>query len=127
MNKYDKYCVIYEEKGLLKPIYKDDKITICNVGDFCYYMIVNEVGVAINISADYIRSIIENPEKTIDAYVKLPIETKKAVSFFVDKGNVEKLLVDIKNIGIKEPQRIVINSEVEKQIIQEFGMAGKKI
>lgn len=125
MNKYEQYCKKYEQMGMLKPIYKNQDITICNVCGFCYYLFENETGLAINVRADALKQIIEDPGPTFAYFNSLPIHIRKAISFFVNMQGVEKFFSKVQEKAKKEPERIVVDLELEKQIMQEYGMAGR--
>lgn len=126
-NKYEKYGIELENKGFFKPVYKDDKITICNVCDYCYYIIYNEPGIAINIRPETIINTIKDPLPILELYSKMAYADQLKISFIISQPNLEKVLFDVQSKVKKQPKLSIINSEVEKQIIQEFGMTGKKI
>lgn len=126
MNKYEQYGRVYEERGILKPIYKDEKITICNVCDFCYYMFLNETGLAINIKADSIKKIINDPGSVFAYFNSLPNHIKPAISFVINMKNIDDFFGRLQLAAKNEPERVVVDPELEKQIMQEFGMAGRR-
>ena len=127
MNKYDQYFKKYEEMGLVKPIYKDEKITVCNVGDYCYYVISNNVGVALNIKTDRVREVIQNPGPTFLRYNQLPEAVRNAVGFMVDMDGIDNFLRTVQRRVKEEPKISQIDYELEKQIMQEYGMSGRKM
>ena len=128
MNKYKNKGEEFEKKGYLKSIYKDSKITICNLCDCCYYVFYNDTGLAINIRPDAIRQVISDPKRTLKAYRKLPDNIKVRVSFYINSNKMEEVMLDVIRKIKENPQLSVTDPVLEEQIMQEYGMnRGKKI
>lgn len=126
MNKYETYGKKLEELGLFKPIYQDEKITICNVSDWCYYLITNNAGIAICIRKEKMFDIIKNPDGLIKTYLKLPEVEQDKISFYIEMKSLPDILTNMKKKVENNPSLSLIDPELEKQIMQEFGMVGKR-
>lgn len=121
--KYD-YST-YKNEGLIKELANNEDFFLCNLVNYGYYLIYAPTGLGIPINKEKLRIAIEQPIDLLQAFTNLPNDQKQNLGIVLSEPAIYDWAVKAKESGQFNNSNN-IDIELEEQIMQEFGMVGKR-
>lgn len=124
METYEKYIEKLTKEDLMKIIWEDEYFAICNMANLNYGFIVKETALGIFINKEWLRNIISSPGKFLDQFCNLSTENQQKIAWVLNSPELHEKL---KLAKAKNKVSNNIDSELEKQIMKEYGITGRTI